>query len=305
MPQKKATSITVVLAIIIVAIIVTTAAVTALFDPLGLITDSNAVSSPDEVSYVQVPILMYHHFAETDLGHPGMVMSGETFANHLGALQNAGYTTISFAELRDFVYEGRPLPKRPIIITFDDGYLSNYEIAFPILKQHNMSATVFIIGVTHAREYYKDTEHVLRWPRFDDDQAVRMVDSGHIFIESHSYDMHQHEPWEKPEHFRRGVLRKESESEKEYIYAFRADFKRSAAQIEALTGVRPFVYSYPFGISNELSDYLLEDMGVKVTLKITPGINIVTRGDPDSLMSMNRFNVPWSTTPEELIEMIG
>jgi len=253
---------------------------------------------------VRVPILMYHHFADDDLGHPGMVASGEQFASHLRALRDAGFTTISFNDLAAFVYDGAPLPERPVIITIDDGYLSTYEVAFPILKQYDMNATVFIIGVTHGMVYYKDTGHVLRWPRFNDEQALTMAASGHIFIESHSYDMHQHEPWELPENFRRGVLRKESESEEEYIKAFRYDFERSAAQIEALLGARPIVFSYPFGISNELSDGLLREMGVKATLKITQGVNIVSAGDPYSLMSMHRFNVPWDTAPEELLELI-
>ncbi|MCL2391934.1 MAG: polysaccharide deacetylase family protein [Oscillospiraceae bacterium] len=304
--------------ICIVAIIIALSAVsTVLFNPFGI--ERGAVASPDDltgrlrnaapiapaiVDSVRVPILMYHHFADDNLGFPGMVASGAQFAEHLRALRDAGFTTISFNELIAFVYDDAPLPERPVIITFDDGYLSNYEIAFPLLQRYNSIATVFIIGVTHARMYYKDTEHVLRWPRFDDEMAVRMIESGLVFIESHSYDMHQFEPWELPELYRRGILQRQNETDAEYIKAFMTDFELSAQQIKALQGSRPVVFSYPFGISTEQSDTLLRTMGVKVTLKITQGENIITRGDPDSLMSLHRFNVPWGTTPAELLNMI-
>jgi len=243
---------------------------------------------------------MYHHFA--DEGPPGTVISAELFERQISALQDAGYNAISFEELVAFVYDGAPLPERPIIVTIDDGYLSVYETAFPILYEHSTKATVFIIGVSHGRNTYKDTGHPII-PRFGDAEAIEMFETGIMDIQSHSYDMHQHEPFETGP-FRRGVLRRSDESEEEYIIAFRADFERAAEQIETMLGVRPFVFSYPFGLSNDLTDTLLQDMGIMVTLTIVKGANIVTRGDPDSLISMNRFNVPGDMTPEELLRMI-
>jgi len=251
---------------------------------------------------VRVPILMYHHFADYYENNPGTIVSGENFAAQLRALRDAGYNTISFEQLRAFVFDGGDLPENPLLITIDDGYRSVYEVAFPILKEYGMKATTFIIGVTHGMDTYKDTGFPII-PRFDDAQVITMAESGLKFFESHSYDMHQHEPFETGP-FRRGVLRRADESEEEYIAAFRADFESSAAQLEGILGTRPFVFSYPFGISNDLSDGLLREMGVEVTLKITQGVNVVTRGDADSLMSMHRFNVPGNMTPAQLLEMI-
>jgi len=251
---------------------------------------------------VRVPILMYHHFAEYYERNPGTIVSGERFKDQLQALQNAGYTTISFHELRDFVNYGTPLPENPLIITIDDGYLSVYEVAFPILKELEMKATTFIIGVTHGMDTYKDTGHPII-PRFNDEQVITMAQSGFKFFDSHSYDMHQHEPFETGP-FRRGVLRRPDESEEEYIAAFREDFQRSSEQIYEILGTRTFVYSYPFGLSNDLTDDLLREMGVDVTLKITQGVNVVTIGDPNTLFSMHRFNVPGDMTPDELLAMI-
>jgi len=259
-------------------------------------------AAPLDENSVRIPILMYHHFTDGE-NISSITISGELFGQQLRALRDAGYNTISFNQLRDFVSYGTALPEQPLLITIDDGYLSVYEIAFPLLKQYEMQATTFIIGVTHGMDTYKDTGFPII-PRFDDAQAMAMVASGFMAIESHSYDMHQHEPFEVGP-FRRGVLRRADESDAEYIEAFRADFKKASVQIENMLGITPFVYSYPFGISNDLSDGLLREMGVDITLKITPGINVVTIGDFDSLMSMHRFNVPGDMMPDDLLEMIG
>ena len=264
-----------------------------------LFTDLFGRDSHDE-NTVAIPILMYHHFA--DSGNPGTIVSAEMFQRQISALHSAGYTAISFEELRSFVNDGTQLPDKPLIITIDDGYMSVYEVAFPILEEYGMKATVFIMGVAHGKDTYKDTGNPII-PRFGDAEALEMVQSGIISIQSHSYDMHQHEPFETGP-YRRGVLQRDGETEEEYINAFIADFESAAAQIEEMLGYRPFVYSYPFGISNDLTDGLLRDMGVDVTVKITPGLNTITRNSPESLFSLNRFNVPGDMEPEDLLRMI-
>ena len=290
------------LAIIIAALSVF-AGLTVMTDPFNVfryIGKSNP-SAPLDEDGVRIPILMYHHFADDD--SPGTIISAANFEKQLKILSDEGYTAISFQELCNFVYDGAGLPERPFIITIDDGYLSVYETAFPILSKYDMKATVFIIGVSHGKSLYKDTQYPII-PRFGDAEALEMTRSGVISIQSHSYDMHQHEPYE-PGPFRKGVLQRGDESDEEYVEAFKADFGQAADQIEAMTGARPFVFSYPFGISDSRTDSLLRDMGVKVTLTITAGFNTVSTGKPESLLSMNRFNVPGDMTPEELLEMIG
>jgi len=244
---------------------------------------------------------MYHHFA--DEGAPGTTISAERFENQIKALSDAGYTAISFDELRDFVLNGATLPKRPLIITIDDGYRSVYETAYPILKKYDMKATVFIIGISHGKSVYKDTQYPII-PRFNDAEAIEMVESGIMTIQSHSYDMHQHEPYESGP-FRVGVLQMEGESEAEYVESFTTDYQRAVHQLEIISDKYPFVYSYPFGKYNDLCEELLKGMGVEVTLTIVEGINTVVRGSPDSLFKLKRNNVPGDMTTEKLLEMIA
>ncbi len=54
------------------------------------------------------------------------------------------YNPVSIEQLVDFTEGKIKLPKRPVLITFDDGFLDNYENAFPILKRHNVPAVIYI-----------------------------------------------------------------------------------------------------------------------------------------------------------------
>ena len=70
-----------------------------------------------------VPVLMYHHLDQT--GNDTTLITPEHFEAQIAALAAAGYTAVLPDELEAYVREGMPLPQKPILITFDDGYLSN------------------------------------------------------------------------------------------------------------------------------------------------------------------------------------
>ena len=282
-----------------ILLLILMAATVFFFDPFNFFGEKDDLEDDNSA---RVPILMYHHFGLEEDAYPGTMISGEMFERQIKALCDAGFTAVSFEELVDFVSGGAPLPENPLIITMDDGYSSVYDVAFPILKKYNMPATSFIIGVSHGKNYYKDTNHEIL-PHFNDAQAQEMERSGLISIQSHSYDMHQFELYEDGP-FREGVLQMEGESDDEYIKAFIFDFERAAAQIKAMVGTRQFVFSYPYGLLNEQSDQLLGDMGVKATLTVDEGINIVVRGSPETLFDMKRLNVTGDMIPADLLRMI-
>ena len=97
-------------------------------------------------------------------------------AAHLDRLQAEGYTTISLYQLLAHLTQGVPLPEKPVVITFDDGYRDTYENAFPLLRAHGMTATFFVITdfIDEQRPLY------LSW-----DMAREMLAAG-MSIESHS-----------------------------------------------------------------------------------------------------------------------
>jgi len=283
----------------LVLILILIAATLIFFPPTDIF---GARSDRTDGNSARVPVLMYHHFVIEEDYFPGTMISGELFERQIKALSEAGYTAISFEELRDFVLNNGPLPEMPLLITIDDGYGSVYDVAFPILKKYDMKATVFIIGISHGKSYYRNTDHEI-FPRFNDAQALEMVGSGIMSIQSHSYDMHQFALFEDGP-FREGILQMDGEDGIDYIRAFNADFELAAEQIENMVGLRPFVYSYPYGHYNDMSDKLLGELGVKVTLIVEEGVNTVKRGAPNTLFRMKRFNVPGDMMPETLLKML-
>ena len=256
--------------------------------------------SQDEIS-TQVPIVMYHHLSE-DVTNSEMVSPAQ-FEAQIRALAEAGYTGISFDELQAYVLRGEPLPEKPVVITFDDGYRSNYTLAYPILQKYGMKATIFAIGVSFGKDHYKDTDYTIT-PHFGADEAAEMTASGLISIQSHTYDMHQWPPYETDSAVRENILQLPGESEESYVQALTEDFTRSRALLEGATGQPVDVLAYPAGQYSTLAQVTLQSLGVHVTLSTNPGVNTVVKGLPQTLYAMLRFAITEDISPEALLDMI-
>jgi len=98
-----------------------------------------------------VPILMYHYISvppadNADKYRPGLSVAPEEFRKQLQWLKDNGYHSITLTQLAYALNIGwPPLPPKPVILTFDDGYLDNYENALPILKEMGFTGTFFIL----------------------------------------------------------------------------------------------------------------------------------------------------------------
>lgn len=129
-----------------------------------------------------IPTLMYHKIkdqVENTEDDQSMSVSTANFEAQLKALLEAGYTPINFKQLKDYLEGKAGPPKKPILITADDGYLCNYTKAYPILKKYNAQATFFVtslyVGMTNENEHFS-------W-----EQAKEMEASGLIDIQSHTH----------------------------------------------------------------------------------------------------------------------
>lgn len=109
----------------------------------------------------RIPILMYHSiFDDTSTKNDqsyysliGMSVSKTCFISHMEIIRDR-YQTIQFSDIVQYMTTGSPLPPRPIILTFDDGLRDNFSVAYPILKQYDLTATFFIIGNTLIERGY-------------------------------------------------------------------------------------------------------------------------------------------------------
>ena len=97
------------------------------------------------MSDVRVPILMYHAVA-TDPNDATRALSvtPEAFEEQMAVIAGLGLTPLSTAELAARWRSGRPLPGRPVLITFDDGYEVVHRHALPVLAKHGFAATLFV-----------------------------------------------------------------------------------------------------------------------------------------------------------------
>ena len=250
-----------------------------------------------------VPVLLYHEIDPVADGSNGAVISPETFENHIRALAENGYTAVSPEELTAYVEHGGTLPEKPVLITFDDGYQSNYDYAYPVLKKYGMKATIFVIGSSAGKDEYKDTGQPII-PHFGAEEAREMTDSGLISIQSHTYDLHQAAAYETGT-VRENMAPLPGEDEWDYADMLADDTEKERQLILSLTGEEPFALAYPEGRYTELTTSVLVQLGVKITFTTQPGGNTVIRGLPQSLLEMNRYTMYEDTTAEQMLEYLS
>jgi peptidoglycan/xylan/chitin deacetylase (PgdA/CDA1 family) len=98
---------------------------------------------------LNVPILMYHYISvpppDADIYRTDLSVTPENFRQQMAYLAENGYTPIDLYQLSAAITAKTDLPEKPVILTFDDGYLDNYENAFPILQEFGFIGTFFVI----------------------------------------------------------------------------------------------------------------------------------------------------------------
>ena len=100
-----------------------------------------------ERDYAKVlPVLMYHRVGPFRTGtYPAVTVGPGRFKKQIGWLKRKGYTTVGAGDWLAYCIEGKPLPERPVLLTFDDAYEDLNEYAFPVLKENGFTATVFVV----------------------------------------------------------------------------------------------------------------------------------------------------------------
>ncbi len=154
----------------------------ALADPP--LPPSTLTADPDR-QVINVPILMYHRIWSVKPGASRMMVemsvSPAMFGAQMKYLSDGGYHTITMAQLAEHLqarHDGGyvpPLPTKPIVITFDDGYKTQYYNALPVLRQYGFKATFYIIASAPGTADY------MTW------DMIKELDAGGMDIESHTW----------------------------------------------------------------------------------------------------------------------
>ena len=117
--------------------------------PLEIRTAGSRATVPTGKASIQVPILMYHYIRvnpdpRDKMGY-NLSVTPEDFRAQMDWLADNGWHPITMTTLRTY-YDGTPLPSKPVVLTFDDGYLDFYTTAFPILQAHHFPAVSYVVS---------------------------------------------------------------------------------------------------------------------------------------------------------------
>ncbi len=239
---------------------------------------------------VRLPIIMYHHILKNPKKWGKYVISPGEFEDDVIYLKKEGYTTIVMQDLIDFVYNKKELPLKPIMLTFDDGYLSNYAYILPILEKHDCKAVISVVGEfieTNDEDCVSSAAYsYLNW-----DQINELVHSPYVEIQNHSFSMHKISK-------RKGVAKKKGESYEHYKKALVEDIGKLQTLMVEKTGYKPTTFTYPFGLYSKESNQILTDMGFLATLSCNSGINYLS-GNKEELYDLKRFNRPNGISQEQ------
>ena len=241
---------------------------------------SELLSSAIPEDGVPLPIVMYHGLVRDVKLQNKFFISPKLFEKDLKYLKDNQYTPVFIQDLIAYVDNGTPLPERPVLITFDDGFYNNYLYAYPLLREYDMKAIFSIIGeLTDKYSMINDKNAYYSYMTWDN--VKELSASGYVEIQNHSYDMHDNNT------SRRGTMQKSGESQEAYQLALENDIGEFQDKITEMTGMTPTAFTYPYGYISKSSKDILKDMGFRATLSCAEGLNYITI-DPDCLYHLKR-----------------
>jgi peptidoglycan/xylan/chitin deacetylase (PgdA/CDA1 family) len=128
-----------------------------------------------------LPILIYHKVSRDH--EDSLTISPARLDSQLAYLKSQGYTSVSFLDLKASLHGQRPLPAKPVLLTFDDGYVNTYELAYPLLRKHQLKATVFlpVAFIGKSNEWDGGGEPLMSY------EQIRELAGGNIEFGLHSY----------------------------------------------------------------------------------------------------------------------
>ena len=258
-----------------------------------MIALKNPIFFAKENESATVVILMYHSLLKDPARHGKYVVSPDLFESDLKYLKEYGYSFVGIQELIDFVYSGAPLPKKSIVITFDDGYYNNYLYAYPLLEKYDAKMVISVIG--KYTDLYDGEKPNAYYSHVTWDMINEMLASGRVEIGNHTYSMHTNGE-------RRGSKKIKGETDEHYSKILTEDIGKLQAEMFEHTGTYPSVYTYPFGAISKASFGIIADMGFLASLSCAEKPSTVTRGKPESLRCLGRFLRPTKISSADFFE---
>jgi biofilm PGA synthesis lipoprotein PgaB len=231
--------------------------------------------APAAAAGPQIAILCYHDIAD-DPAALRLTVPARDLARQLDQCRRAGWTVVPLSELlarRDRPWE---LPRRTMVVTFDDGYRSFAERALPVLRRRGIRPTLAVVGA-FAERPQPGLPPLLEW------EAIAALDrAGEAEIASHSHDLHR---WRtsnpqgdtQPALATRLWLGTRYENREEYRSRLHADLAAAQRTFGERLGRPAAVLAWPYGLDNEMAHGVAGQAGFSATLVL--GNRLVTPED--------------------------
>lgn len=222
-----------------------------------------------------VPILMFHEvgYVEKKEYSDANYILKDNINRKFQYLIDNGYTTITMNDLYENWVNGKELPEKPVVLTFDDGYASHFTHVKNMFKRLNIKGTFFIVQ-----------DRLFMGIRNRNIDGVKELFENGMEIGVHTFS--------HPDFTNLGYdeIYKEVSTCKNYL--------------EGELGVNLSTFSYPYGNYNDAALKVLRDLGFKTAVTTKEGLARPNQFETDNELRISRYNVFNSTTDEEFKLML-
>lgn len=229
-----------------------------------------------------IPILMYHKVSpDPRSGGLGLRVPPRNFEIQMKLLSNLGYQSVNLDDVVAYLRDGGPLPDKPVVITFDDGYRDNFYWARPILQKYGFRATIFLvsdqIGKTNA---WDESRGFPRNSLLREEEIRTMLGEGFQFG-SHSKT-----------HLRLTGL-EESKA--------REQITGSRVALETTLGIPVNYFCYPYGKYNKAVVNIVRESGYTAALTTAQGQ--VRKGD--NIFALKRIRITGQYNKRDFLRLLN
>ncbi|MGZ4999403.1 MAG: poly-beta-1,6-N-acetyl-D-glucosamine N-deacetylase PgaB, partial [Methylomonas sp.] len=242
-------------------------------------------------------ILNYHDILEQEEKVPPfdrIAVNKQHLDEHFAWLKKNNYHVISIQDLLDAQKGEKPLPDKAVMLAFDDGFLSFYTRAMPLLKKYQYPATLAVVGTWLEQQGVPGTK-----PLMTPAQIREVMNTGLVEIASHSYDLHHGIPANPQGNEQSAVTSRmysaeydEYENDETYRKRIFQEVDKSSEQLFQMLGKRPRVMVWPYGEYNAIALEAAKRAGMHLTMGLKDGANtLADLGEMKRMMIADDPNV--------------
>lgn len=217
----------------------------------------------DDDPQQEVPVLCYHHIKKQAIKNELYTVSETEFAEQLKMLSDSGYHTVLPGQLLQYLAAAKPLPPKPVMLSFDDTRVEHFTIAASEMNKYGFKGVFFIMTIGIGKKNYMTSE-----------QIKALSDNGHV-IGCHTWDHH------KVKTFQDNDWNKQIDQPKQ--------------ELEKITGKTITYFAYPYGLWNDSAIGELKKRGFKAAFQLTG-----KQSQSEPLYTIRRMIVPGGWSPLKL-----